>query len=201
MSIFSRLSETDAPAFLKQQHEEVSALFKEFESSKSIRVFDTIQQKLAIHTAIEEEIFYPAVKRARAEQTGEEVAEALEEHYQIKLVIRDIDDTRPSGDSLAGKMKCLKEDVEHHVSDEENEMFPDARKYLGEERLEALGNELRKRFSELEKRGVKSPPRSVKASTKGATRSAKQPARKAPPRPAAKRATSRATKRRTKAKK
>ena len=159
MGFFSRNSDTDACAFLDQQHNEVDELFSKFEDSDAgeggRRIFEQIRDKLRVHAQIEEEIFYPPIKDAKAAETGEEIAEAVEEHYQIKLIISDIDTTRPRGDVFKGKLKVLKEDVQHHVGEERDTVFPDARKYLGEERLEELGDQLRARFQQLTKSGTR----------------------------------------------
>jgi len=160
MGLLSSTSNTDACAFLDEQHNEVDDLFATFEDSDAgdsggRQIFEQIRDKLRAHAQIEEEIFYPPIKNAKAEATGEEIAEAVEEHYQIKLIIADIDQTRPRGDVFKGKMKVLKEDVEHHVGEERDTVFPDARKYLGKERLEEVGNQLRARAEELMKRGAR----------------------------------------------
>ncbi len=159
MGFFSRNSDTDACAFLDQQHNEVDELFSKFEDADGgeggRRIFDQIRDKLRVHAQIEEEIFYPPIKNAKAKTTGAEIAEAVEEHYQIKLIINDIDTTRPRGDVFKGKMKVLKEDVQHHVGEERDTVFPDARKYLGEERLEELGDQLRARAEQLKKSGAR----------------------------------------------
>ena len=159
MGLFSRYSDTDACAFLDQQHNEVDELFSKCEAAGAgeggRRIFEQIRDKLRVHAQIEEELFYPPLKNAKSDETGEEIAEAVEEHYQIKLIINDIDTTKPRGDVFKGKMKCLKEDVQHHVKEERDTVFPDARKYLGEERLEALAEELRARAEELKKGGTR----------------------------------------------
>lgn len=164
MGLFSRKSDTDACAFLDQQHNQVDELFSRFEDSDAgeggRRIFEQIRDELRVHAQIEEELFYPPLKNAKAKETGEEIAEAVEEHYQIKLILNDIDTTRPRGDVFKGKMKCLKEDVQHHVKEERDTVFPDARKYLGEERLEELGEQLRARTEQLKKSGARASAKS-----------------------------------------
>ena len=175
MGIFSSEgSETDAISFLDQQHNEVEELFSQFDDSDGAagrKIFEQIRDKLRVHAQIEEEIFYPPVKQAKSEETGEEIAEAVEEHYQIKLIIDDIDSTRPTGDVFKGKMKVLKEDVEHHVQEERDDVFPDARNYLGEEKLEELGEQLRERAEELMARGTRRS--SKRTSRSGSSKSSK----------------------------
>jgi hemerythrin superfamily protein len=76
----------DALALLKQDHEAVSALFKQTEKDEKAQeeIFSEINSALTIHATIEEDIFYPAVRRAKSEHVKDEVLEALAEHKQIK---------------------------------------------------------------------------------------------------------------------
>ena len=141
----------DAIALLKRDHEKVSKLFAQAEKDKSSQegIFAEINAALTVHAAIEEEIFYPAVQKAKSEQVKDEVMEALAEHKQIKALLLELAGMSGEDDSFAPKLKVLKEDVEHHVEEEQNEMFPDAKKYLGEKRLVELGAELEERKREL----------------------------------------------------
>jgi hemerythrin superfamily protein len=145
----------DAIALLKADHAAVKKLFaqeqkatKQDDEKKQI-VFDQIKDALTVHATIEEEIFYPAVKKARQEHVKDEVREGYEEHRQIKILIAEIANITPDDETWDMKVKVLKEDVEHHVKEEEGEMFPDARKFLGEKRLIALGAKLQARKQEL----------------------------------------------------
>ena len=113
-------------------------------------LFNQIKAALEVHATIEEEIFYPAVKKARSEHVKDEVREAYEEHKQIKSLLAQISSITPADETYDMKIKVLKEDVEHHVKEEEGEMFPDAKKFLGESRLVELGAQLEARKQELE---------------------------------------------------
>ena len=140
----------DAITLLKADHAAVKKLFAQEEKAtnhdeKKQKIFDQIKDALTVHATIEEEIFYPAVKKARSEHVKDEVREGYEEHKQIKALLAQIADTTPADETWDMKVKVLKEDVEHHVKDEETEMFPDARKFLGEKRLMELGTELEAR--------------------------------------------------------
>jgi len=88
---------------------------------------------------------YAAVNKARSEHTKDEVLEAYEEHKQMKSLLAQTGRLTPADETYDMKIKALKEDVEHHVMEEEGEMFPDAKKFLGERRLMALGIELEAR--------------------------------------------------------
>ncbi len=145
----------DAIALLKADHTAVKKLFAQEEKAikdddKKQEIFDQIKNALTVHAAIEEEIFYPAVKKARSEHLKDEVREGYEEHQQITNLLAQIASITPADETYDSKVKVLKEDVEHHVKDEETEMFPDARKFLGEKRLIELGTELDARRQSLE---------------------------------------------------
>jgi iron-sulfur cluster repair protein YtfE (RIC family) len=147
--------DNDALSLLKSDHDEVKKLFKEIEAEEDQEaIFNQIKGALEVHATIEEEIFYPAVKKARSEEVKDEVREAYEEHTQIKALLAAIADISPDDESYLAKIKVLKEDVEHHVKEEEGEMFPDARKYL-RHKLEDLGAQMQARKDELETNGVR----------------------------------------------
>src|SRR6202140_1733922 len=144
--------DNDALSLLKSDHEDVKKLFKELEAEEDQEaIFNQIKGALEVHAAIEEEIFYPAVKKARSEHVKDEVREAKEHHKQIKSPLTQVSSTTPADETYDMKIKVLKEDVEHHVKEEEREMFPDARKFLGDSRLMELGAELEARKRQLEK--------------------------------------------------
>ena len=145
----------NAIALLKADHAAVKKLFAQEQRAtkqddeKKQSIFHQIKDALTVHATIEEEIFYPAVKKARQEHVKDEVREGYEEHRQIKNLIAQIASITPDDETWDMKIKVLKEDVEHHVKEEEGEMFPDARKFLGERRLIELGAELQARKQEL----------------------------------------------------
>lgn len=126
----------DAIEMLKADHAAVKKLFKTTDQSiahagkEKIAIFAQIKATLEVHATIEEEIFYPVVKQARSEHVKDEVREGYEEHKQIKTLLAALSAISPTDESYNTKLKVLKEDVEHHVKDEEGEMFPDAKKYL-----------------------------------------------------------------------
>src|SRR5580704_15940674 len=153
----------DAVALLKTDHAAVKVLFekegqlKKQDGEKKAGLFAQIKAALEVHATIEEEIFYPAVKKARSEHLKDEVREGYEEHKQIKSLLAQISSITPADETYDMKIKVLMEDVEHHVKDEEGEMFPDAKKFLGEARLMELGAELEARKQQLEKHPASKP--------------------------------------------
>src|ERR1700723_2564151 len=157
------MQKLDAITLLKTDHLTVKKLF---ESEKKLTKADgkkkeasvhQIKAALTVHATIEEEIFYPAVKGARSEHVKDEAREGYEEHKQIKILLAQIASTTSADETYDMKIKVLMEDVEHHVKDEETEMFPDAKKFLGEKRLMELGAELEARKQQLEKKHASKP--------------------------------------------
>ena len=153
----------DAIVLLKTDHAAVKKLFEsekrltKADGKKKEAIFNRIKAALTVHATIEEEIFYPAVKAARAENVKDEVREAYEEHKQIKGLLAQIAGITSADETYDMKIKVLREDVEHHVKDEETEMFPDAKKFLGEKRLMELGAKLEARKQQLEKNPTPKP--------------------------------------------
>jgi hemerythrin superfamily protein len=153
----------DAIALLKTDHAAVKKLFEsekklnKADGKKKEAIFNQIKAALEVHATIEEEIFYPAVKAARAENVKDEVREAYEVHKQIKSLLAQIAALTSADETYDMKIKVLMEDVEHHVKEEETEMFPDAKKFLGEKRLVELGAELEARKQQLEKHPASRP--------------------------------------------
>jgi len=135
----------DPTKLLKKQHREVEALFKRIgkteEASERRRLMDEISAKLTMHTKLEEEIFYPAVREVPTKKAEEMVLEAYEEHHVVKLVLAELPRVDPEDERFEAKMTVLKEMVEHHVAEEEDEMFKLADK-IDEDELEALGERL-----------------------------------------------------------
>jgi len=138
----------EATKLLKNDHDEVRAMFKEYEKTgdralaKKAKLFEQIRDALTAHAKVEEEVFYPAVKAARSEEAKDDVREATEEHKIVKTLLAELDRMKPSDEQYDAKMKVLIESVEHHAEEEEREMFKQARKHLSKERLESLGEEM-----------------------------------------------------------
>jgi hemerythrin superfamily protein len=159
------MQKLDAITLLKTDHASVKKLFEsekkltETDGKKKEAIFNQIKAALTVHATIEEEIFYPAVKAARSKNVKDEVREAYEEHKQIKSLLAQIAGITSFDETYDMKIKVLMEDVEHHVKEEETEMFPDARKFLGEKRLMELGAQLEARKQQLEKNPASKPGR------------------------------------------
>ena len=143
----------NAIELLETQHQEVKQLFKKCEkaSGESKRqLFEQIADALAVHAAIEEKHFYPATKSARTEDL---LQEAVEEHLSVKRIIADLLDMDPAETQFDAKITVLQEQVEHHVKEEEGELFPKVKKLLSKEELEDLGVVMEEAEEELEAGG------------------------------------------------
>jgi hemerythrin superfamily protein len=136
----------DPMSLLKRQHREVEDLFGQVQEAEDPdtrrELLDQIVEKLNLHMSIEEELFYPAVREASAKSAHEMTDEAFEEHHVVKLVIADLPKADPDGEErFPAKMKVFSELIQHHVEEEEKEMFKLAKK-LGKEELSALGEQM-----------------------------------------------------------
>lgn len=131
----------DAIELLKQDHKKVEKIFTDMEKKDArAKLFPELDRELSVHAEIEEKIFYPATKEA--EPTRDLVLESIEEHKQIKMVLADLEQADKSTDVWAAALKVLKEDVMHHVGEEEDELFPKVRKVLSKQQLEDLGRRM-----------------------------------------------------------
>lgn len=147
----------DAIRLLKHDHAQVKELLGELAKTttralkKRRELLAEIKALLEAHTRIEEEIFYPAFRKAGKKSDDDKMYfEALEEHRAAgDLVLPDLAATDPSSEKFSGRAKVLKELVEHHADEEEQEMFPRARKLLSRDQLKALGERLQARKDEL----------------------------------------------------
>jgi hemerythrin superfamily protein len=137
----------DAITLLKQDHKDVEKLFKQFEKTtapaQQRKLAQKVIKELSVHAAIEEMLFYPAV-RDRVPKQEDTVLEALEEHHVVKWVLSELEDMKPDHERFKAKMMVLIESVRHHVKEEESELFPEVRKAIKRKELAALGEALEK---------------------------------------------------------
>ncbi len=134
----------DALELLKQDHRKVAELFKQVEATEDTKkhqqLFEQIKTELETHTHIEETILYPTFEKH--EELKDITLEAYEEHKQIKTLIREIAALSEGSERFDAKLKVMGENVEHHVKEEETEMFPKAKQHYDRAQLEELGQEL-----------------------------------------------------------
>ena len=128
---------------LKEDHKTVSGIFQQLEPTTEraektrTQLFARLKEELDIHARIEETIFYPAIKQAA--ETREIVLEGFEEHHVVKLLLKELEAMPVDTEEWAAKLKVLQENVEHHVEEEEGEMFQKARQVIDEEQINDLG--------------------------------------------------------------
>lgn len=147
----------NAIQLLKDDHKKVRKLLSELEATTPrgvktrIELLEEIGTELRVHAQIEEEIFYPAFKAAAQKGDDDKMYfEAQEEHRAAgEMVLPDLERTDPSSECFGGRAKVLKELVEHHAGEEEQEMFPRARELLGAEELKLLGERMAMRREAL----------------------------------------------------
>ena len=159
----------DAFNLLKADHRKVEDLFSQLEAARGqarLRVFDQIKTELDLHAHIEEKIFYPALEKPR--QTHELTLEAYEEHAVVKKLLRELSRAKTANEEWQAQAKVLQENVEHHVQEEENELFKKAAKVLSKEEIEELGELL----AAEKNRKQKSAAGKSASAKKGASKSA-----------------------------
>jgi hemerythrin superfamily protein len=141
--------QADAIALLRADHKKVSSLFADFDKARSAKrkkeLVDEICTELEVHTTIEEEIFYPAVKAALEDR--ELVPEATVEHSSVKDLIAQVKDAEPGDEMYDARVKVMGEFVKHHVKEEQNEMFPKVKASRLD--LKLLGQQMAQRKEEL----------------------------------------------------
>ena len=149
----------NAIELLTQDHKTIKALLGELEATtargvkKRTELLERIDAELKVHTSIEEEIFYPAFKKAGdGKDDNEAYFEAMEEHRAAgELVLPDLLKTEPASEQFSGRAKVLKELVEHHADEEEKEMFKRARQLFDKAELDRLGKQMAQRKNELKR--------------------------------------------------
>ena len=143
----------DAIALLKADHDKMKKLLADGETTTErgektrTELFATVKDELTVHETIEEEIFYPALKEHP--KTKEIALEAYEEHHVVDMVMAEIEGVAYDDEKWGAKFKVMKENIEHHIEEEEKEMFKQARQALEGSELEALGERMKARKDEL----------------------------------------------------
>jgi hypothetical protein len=148
-------NENDPITLLETDHRRFEKLLKEGEDSTErakkgrAELLETIVKELNVHEAIEEQILYPALEpHAEARDI---VLESFEEHHTADVILNELKDVDTDDEKWGAKFKVLKENIEHHIQEEERVMFPAARGALAREELLALGARMRALKAELER--------------------------------------------------
>ena len=143
----------NAITLLKRDHDTLKGLLRDLESTTErgvktrTELFARIKQELTVHEAIEEEIFYPTLKqhpRAR-----EIVLEGYEEHHVVDTLMGELEALPVDDETWGAKASVMIENVEHHIEEEETDMFPKARQVFDEQELKELGDVMAERKAEL----------------------------------------------------
>jgi hemerythrin-like domain-containing protein len=143
----------DAVTLLKDDHDTLKKILNDLDSTTERGVktreelFTRVRRELEVHEAIEEEIFYPALKEHP--KAKELVLEAYEEHNVVDMVMAEIQDTSYDDETWGAKLTVMKENIEHHIEEEEGEMFPQAREVFERSELQELGERMKARKAEL----------------------------------------------------
>lgn len=162
-----------ATQLIRRDHKKVEGLFNKFEQAKKPdakkRVCDQALQELDIHAKLEEEIFYPAVKKHVGDE--ELVEEAKEEHQQVKEMMRELRKMNVEGEDFDEKFSELVEAVQHHVEEEEGEMLPKVEE--SDMDLSEIGEQMTERREELMQQ-MEKPPRGQGKTTRKAKSTARR---------------------------
>ena len=144
----------DALRLLTDDHDKMRKLLDELETTTERGVktreelFSKIKGELTIHEIIEEEIFYPALKEHP--KAKDIVLEGYEEHHVVDTVMAELEDLPVDDESWGAKAKVMKENVEHHMEEEEGEMFQKARQVFDRDELDELGTRMERRKTEAQ---------------------------------------------------
>jgi len=150
--------EMNALKLLESDHEKVKKILSDLDSTTERGVktreelFTKVRQELVVHEAIEEEIFYPALKEHP--KAKEIVLEAYEEHHVVDQVMAEIDGLPFDDETWGAKLSVMKENVEHHIEEEEDQMWKQARQVFDDSELEELGARMEARKEELLQRSA-----------------------------------------------
>jgi hypothetical protein len=139
----------DAIALLKQDHDKVKGLLAELESTTErgvktrTELFATIKGEMMVHETIEEEIFYPELKNHP--KAKDIVLEGFQEHHVVDLLMGELESLPVEDESWGAKALVMKENIEHHIEEEEGEMFKTARQVFDRQELDDLGERMQRR--------------------------------------------------------
>ena len=144
----------DALKLLKHDHDEVKKMLADLEDTTEraektrTEGLATLKHELEIHETIEEEIFYPALKEHP--KTKDLALEGYEEHHVVDTIMGELENVEPSDETWMAKFSVMKENLEHHISEEEEEMFPKVEQVFDGAELEELGDRMQERKETLQ---------------------------------------------------
>lgn len=127
---------------LKEDHREVENLIAQLEDGADKDTFTKLKSSLELHTQIEENVYYPALEGL--DETDELISDAYQEHDEVDELLEEMSGTDVGSEEFQDLLQQLKESINHHVKEEENELFPKSEEVLGAEKLEQMGDEMEK---------------------------------------------------------
>jgi hemerythrin-like domain-containing protein len=142
----------DAITLLKADHDKVKKLLSELETTtergpkRRSDLYTTIRKEMTVHEIIEEEIFYPTLKEHP--KAADIVLEGYEEHHVVDLLMGELDATPYDDETWGAKAKVMQENIEHHIEEEEGDMFVKARQVFDRSELQQLGARMEARKKE-----------------------------------------------------
>ncbi len=142
----------DAIRQLVEDHEKVEQLFDQAESAEGAectRIVKQIIRELTLHTKLEEDIFYPSLRDSGDDRMQDMVAESIEEHHVVTILMDELKDLSPDDEAFSAKLEVLQENVEHHVEEEESDMFPRVEKLFDSAQFDDLARRMHARRREL----------------------------------------------------
>jgi hemerythrin superfamily protein len=144
----------DALQLLKSDHQKVKRMLEQLDATTEraektrTETFERLKRDLTIHETIEEEILYPALEGFA--KTKDITLEAFEEHHVVDQIVAELETTPVTDETWGAKLTVMKENLEHHIEEEEDEMFKQARQVMDENDLSALGERMAARKEELQ---------------------------------------------------
>ena len=133
----------DVLQFLKDEHDEAKAVFGKLEKAKgaeAARLWEQLSSMLSLHEELEETYFYPRLREASS--TEDLILEGYQEHHVMDVLISEISGLKPSAEEWEPKIKVLQENTEHHIEEEEGELFPKVRKIWDLDMRKRVGEEM-----------------------------------------------------------
>lgn len=127
---------TDIFTTLEQDHKEMQSMMSQLSESFDEQTFKQLAQELVSHERAEEQVLYDAI--VEEQPTHELVLEGFEEHHVADLIMRELKDNKHGSERWMAKFKVLQENVEHHIQEEENELFPAAKQVVDDARAQEM---------------------------------------------------------------
>jgi hemerythrin-like domain-containing protein len=139
----------DVLTFLKDEHDEVKSMFKKLENAEGAsaqKLWNQLSSNLSLHEDMEETLFYPQLKKEEAAK--DMILEAYQEHHVMDVLIGELNKLKPTDETWAPKITVLQENTEHHIEEEEGELFPKVRKIWDTARRQEVGRQMQEMKSQ-----------------------------------------------------